>query len=225
LAEAKPSANGRPRTNRNADLRARLASLPATAGASGWSSARCPAHDDQNPSMGFAIFTDDSVSLKCHAGCNTGEILQALGNFAKRDLFPPRLNGRQIVAAYDYTDERGKLLFQAVRFEPKDFRQRRPDGKGGWVWNLDSVRRVPYRLPKVVAAVKQRIRLRVVEGEKDADRFAEVGLCATTNPGGAGKWKGEYNEFLKGAHVAAIPGLHRRRDATEGAVPRPGAVR
>jgi len=51
LAEAKPSANGRPRTNRNAELRARLASLPATAGASGWSGARCPAHDDQNPSM------------------------------------------------------------------------------------------------------------------------------------------------------------------------------
>ena len=33
--------------------------------------------------------------------------------------------GRQ-VAAYSYVDERGELVFQVVRFDPKDFRQRRP---------------------------------------------------------------------------------------------------
>jgi putative DNA primase/helicase len=33
------------------------------------------------------------------------------------------------VAAYDYHDENGKLLYQVVRFEPKDFRQRRPNGE------------------------------------------------------------------------------------------------
>src|SRR5262245_43639267 len=32
----------------------------------------------------------------------------------------------KIVATYDYGDETGKLLFQVVRFDPKDFRQRRP---------------------------------------------------------------------------------------------------
>src|SRR5262245_56050796 len=37
----------------------------------------------------------------------------------------------EIVATYDYTDEMGKLLFQAVRYQPKDFAQRQPDGNGG----------------------------------------------------------------------------------------------
>ncbi len=41
-------------------------------------------------------------------------------------------NGKpHIVATYDYRDERGTLLYQSVRYEPKDFRQRRPSGKSG----------------------------------------------------------------------------------------------
>jgi hypothetical protein len=50
---------------------------------------------------------------------------------------------RREVAAYDYTAEGGGLLYQAVRMEPKDFRCRRPDGHGGWIWNLAGVRVVP----------------------------------------------------------------------------------
>ncbi|MHC4461852.1 MAG: hypothetical protein ACYS30_10525 [Planctomycetota bacterium] len=38
----------------------------------------------------------------------------------------------KIIATYGYKDESGQLLYKVVRFEPKDFRQRRPDGKGGW---------------------------------------------------------------------------------------------
>jgi hypothetical protein len=41
-----------------------------------------------------------------------------------------------IVATYDYRDERGELLFQVCRLEPKDFRQRRPNGSGGWEWKV-----------------------------------------------------------------------------------------
>jgi hypothetical protein len=50
----------------------------------------------------------------------------------------------RIVKTYGYCDENGTLLFQVVRFEPKGFRQRRPDGRGGWIWNLQDTRRVPY---------------------------------------------------------------------------------
>ena len=53
---------------------------------------------------------------------------------------------RRIVATYDYRDEAGELVFQVVRYEPKDFRQRRPDGQGGWTWQVKGVRQVPYRL-------------------------------------------------------------------------------
>ncbi len=61
---------------------------------------------------------------------------------------------RKIVAEYDYVDEGGKTLFQVVRFDPKDFRQRRrdPTAKDGWVWSVRGVRPVPYRLPELLEA-------------------------------------------------------------------------
>ncbi len=43
----------------------------------------------------------------------------------------------KLVATHDFVDESGKLLYQEVRFEPKDFKLRRPDGEGGWVWHLE----------------------------------------------------------------------------------------
>ena len=42
-------------------------------------------------------------------------------------------NGKAIAAIYDYSDATGRLVFQVVRFDPKDFRQRRPNGNGGWL--------------------------------------------------------------------------------------------
>ena len=63
-------------------------------------------------------------------------------------LATPQVVGRpqpRIVKTYGYCDENGTLLFQVVRFEPKGFRQRRPDGYGGWIWKLQDTRRVPYR--------------------------------------------------------------------------------
>ena len=83
-------------------------------------------------------------------------------------------NGRansqhKIVASYDYTDEFGTLLFQVVRLAPKTFRQRRPDGKGGWIWNLEGVTRVLYRLPDLMEALALERRVFVVEGEKDVE--------------------------------------------------------
>ncbi len=108
---------------------------------------------------------------------------------------------RKIVAEYNYADENGTLLFQCVRYEPKDFKQRRPDGKGGWVWNLDGVRLVLYRLPEVVKASE----VWIVEGEKDCDTLAALGLCVTCNPLGAEKWRDEYNEALRGKSVVIVP--------------------
>jgi len=110
---------------------------------------------------------------------------------------------RRIAATYDYTDELGVLLYQVVRYEPKGFRQRRPDPArpGDWLWNMDGVRRVLYRLPEVNAALKRGEPLYITEGEKDADA---LGLCATTSPGGAGKWRDEYAESLRGAEVVVV---------------------
>jgi hypothetical protein len=51
----------------------------------------------------------------------------------------------KLVATYPYVERDGTLLYQVLRLEPKSFRQRRPDGNGGWIWKLDDVRRVLYR--------------------------------------------------------------------------------
>ena len=104
---------------------------------------------------------------------------------------PSRNEGkRRIAATYDYTDENGELLFQAVRYEPKGFNQRRPDGKDSWKWSLKGVKRVLYRLPELMSADPAKP-VFVVEGEKDADNLIQLGLVATTNPMGAGKWSPE----------------------------------
>src|SRR5262249_39910821 len=109
----------------------------------------------------------------------------------------------RIVATYDYTDERGELLFQVVRFDPKDFRQRRPNGRG-WFWSLDDTRRVLYRLRDLRAAIDFDEVIYIAEGEKDVDALRAKELVATCNPGGAGKWRAEYSESLRGADVVII---------------------
>ncbi len=107
------------------------------------------------------------------------------------------------MAEYDYTDEDGLLLYQTVRFDPKDFKQRRPDGKNGWVWNIKGVRPVLYRLPELLKHNTETIF--VCEGEKDVNALEELGLLATCNPMGAGKWRDEYAEALHGRRVVVIP--------------------
>jgi len=121
-------------------------------------------------------------------------------------------NGKpQIVATYDYLDEDGELAYQAVRLEPgpdgapKTFRQRRPDGKGGWIWNLQKTRLVLYRLPELLDSAIDGRAAFLVEGEKDVETLRSIGLCATTNAMGAGKWRPEYSEVLQGRDVFILP--------------------
>src|SRR5262249_3253029 len=107
----------------------------------------------------------------------------------------PTAGIKRVVATYDHIDpETGKLLFQCVRYEPKNFKQRRPDPQwpGEWIWNLDGVRRVLYRALEVEAAKVFNKTVQVVEGEKDCEELVKHGLVATCNPCGAGKWLPEY---------------------------------
>ena len=102
-----------------------------------------------------------------------------------------------IVATYDYTDENGLLLFQVTRhFPPKDFRQRKPDGNGGWIWSVKGVRRVPYCLPRVIEAIGKQQTIYICEGEKDCNNLISRGLTATTNPGGASKGESKWQDAL-----------------------------
>lgn len=108
-----------------------------------------------------------------------------------------------VVAAYDYFDADGVLQFQVCRLDPKDFRQRRPDGKGGWSWSIKGVQPVPYRLPQLLAQPDAPVF--IVEGEKDADNLAALGIVATCNAGGANKWRTELTPYFKGRDVVILP--------------------
>ncbi len=97
----------------------------------------------------------------------------------------------RIVAEYSYQDANRKELFQVVRMEPKDFRQRHRVG-GEWVWNVKGITIVPYRLPKVLASQT----VWIVEGEKDVETLERLGIVATCNAGGAGKWQAEWSSLF-----------------------------
>jgi putative DNA primase/helicase len=117
---------------------------------------------------------------------------------------PKQKKQKKIIATYDYAGPDGGLLYQVVRYEPKDFRQRHPDGSGGWLWKMNGVQRVLYRLPDV-AALEPDSRVYLVEGEKGADALVALGLSATCSPMGANKWRDEYASFLRDLDVVVLP--------------------
>ena len=110
----------------------------------------------------------------------------------------------RIAAIYDYTDSDGTLLYQSVRYEPKSFRQRRPDGKGGWIWNLQGVERTLYHLRTLNEAKEKGKPVVIAEGEKDVHTFESLGYVATTS-GSANTWKREFAEHFRGMSVVLSP--------------------
>jgi putative DNA primase/helicase len=206
----------------------------------------CPAHPDKNQSLSIREL-DGRILLHCFAGCAVEAICAALG-LSVRDLFTqngnhgsknldsewgkPWPDGGPLgkpVAVYDYCDEASTLLFQVGRFErikngerEKTFRQRQPGRGGRWNSNIEGVRRVLYHLPDVLKAKS----VVIVEGEKDCETARKMGLVATCNAGGAGKWRDEYSEILRGKRVvkiadADVPG---RKDAEQIAASLAGKV-
>jgi hypothetical protein len=173
----------------------------------GWE-AFCPAHEDtKRKSLSVGTGRDGRILVTCHKACTLEQICAAV-RITVRDLFPdkepmprraPAERGR-LVTTYDYVDEHHVLLYQVCRFEPKDFRPRRPDGQGGWTWSLGDVRRILYRYPDLV----EHARVYLVEGEKDADALVALGLPATTSHGGVKGWRPEYVEQLRAIAVYEV---------------------
>jgi hypothetical protein len=171
----------------------------------------CPAHDDHDPSLDVSEADDGRPLAICRShGCSFDDICGAIGRPPHE--FGPRADSAEwtprgpAVAVYDYTDEAGRLLFQVLRTADKQFSQRAPDpgAKRGWRWKLSGVRRVLYRLPEVLAAVAADEAVYVCEGEKDVESLRRLGVTATCNPGGVGKWRAEYADALVGAEVVVI---------------------
>lgn len=170
------------------------------------SMARCPHHADGSASLSISAGKEATLVF-CQAGCATADVLADVDlkfSDLKYEASRPKEQGRRQVATYPYVDENGDLLYEVVRYEPKDFRQRKPDGKGGWEWKLNGTRRVLFELPDVLAAIEAGLPVYVVEGEKDVRAAQRAGQVATCNVGGAGKWNPAYTAFLRGAHVRIV---------------------
>lgn len=177
----------------------------------------CPAHDDQNPSLSIKE-TDGKILLHCFAGCSPAMVCSAIG-FNVSDLFLKKPE-HQLITKYHYKDEQRNILFTKVRQEPglngqiKSFYWERIDADGNFVRNLNGCRKVLYRLPELLDAIEKKQTIFLVEGEKDADRLAQLELSATTTQTSL-FWHKEFTEILREADVAILydmdkTGLDRR---------------
>ena len=164
----------------------------------------CPCHDDKRQSLSIAE-KDGQFLACCHAGCSFESIIKEL------DL-PPQKKAEPIIPVitdtYDYKDALTGEPYQVVRYYPKDFKQRRPDGKGGWVWNKDGITPNLYMRDflEIHVAEHPEKPIFIVEGEKDVLSLMKVGQVATSISGGAStKWHPSLMPIFEGAKVVIIP--------------------
>jgi hypothetical protein len=154
----------------------------------------CPWHADHNPSLEAY---PEGKKYYCHGCKKSGKFYDpCLESKVKKHL------GETPESIFYYNNEKNEPVFQVLRYFPKDFsvRRRNPDYRDGdgesklWIWKLGNVNPILYRLPELIKGSDP---VFIPEGEKHVDALREIGFTATCNPFGAGKWKDEYNEFLK----------------------------
>lgn len=133
-----------------------------------------------------------------------GQILKSLGTDKPASKWVPPQKKEEpapekavIEKIYQYHNAAGEEVFQVVRLKPKSFRQRHKDDSGNWVWTMDGVERVLYRLPEILKTDT----IAYAEGERDSETLTSLGFCGTTSVGGAGKWLDGYTESLAGKNV------------------------
>jgi len=102
---------------------------------------------------------------------------------------------------YTYLSADGTPFMEVSRYDKpngeKRYHPKRSDGKK--VAGMKD--HIPYNLPEVIKADL----VFVPEGEKCCDALKELGLTATTNPGGAGLWQDNLNQYFKDKDVIVLP--------------------
>lgn len=171
----------------------------------------CPFHSDNDPSLSVNIKTGLFKCFGCKESGDVFHFYQKTSGFDFKtalermaDDLGIKKNGKglgSILNTYTYQDIEGNTVFEVVRFENKEIRLRRPDGNGGWIWNIRGLSPLPYNLQGIESAKT----VFICEGEKDANTLIDLGLTATTNSNGAGNWKRELNPFFQGKDVVLLP--------------------
>jgi len=197
---------------------------------SGWATALCCFHNDTDPSLNINFFRQGA--WKCHGCSESGDLFsfhmkkynvdfkETLNYFCQFLGIDPA-NVKPVAVkkkskpkkkkplgepskVYQYIDLTGKVRIETCRYDnPKDFRQRRPHPtkSNEYLWNLKDVEHIPYNLKAVVEAET----VDIVEGERDCDRLSQIGLTATTNALGAGKWFDSMTPYFKDKVVRIFP--------------------
>ena len=169
----------------------------------------CPTGNHYNGDVKPSLSVDyraGKVVLYCHLGCETRDILDAL-DLKWDDMFDEALT-RPEPTFYRYLSPDGEVLFAKLKYFPKRFSIKHPNGNGWEDGIPKETPRVLYNLPAVLQAAGNRETIYLVEGEKDADRLISLGFTATCNFEGAGvgkpKWHQDYTDSLKGASCVII---------------------
>lgn len=125
----------------------------------------------------------------------------------------------RLTSTFDYRDRDGNVAYQVCRYDwdvpietnpkgrEKTFVQRRPDPskRDGWAYKMDGVAWLPYRLPELIEDIAAGDTIFIVEGEKKVDMLRKLGVPATCNHGGAGKFPEELAQWFAGARVVILP--------------------
>jgi hypothetical protein len=192
----------------------------------------CPAHEDRNASLSLAEGKDGRALIKCHAGCATESVVEALG-LSMRDLMPPvpEQNGKarsrgtgkrtgvrsypSVELAVDAAMRSAKARYvtkwcyhdadeEPVLFVVRgDPKTYRPVSSCPDGWRVGD----PKGLLPVycLPSLGRSSRIVVVEGEKCADTVNELGFVATTSAHGARSAAKSDWSPLAGKHVTIIP--------------------
>jgi len=192
----------------------------------------CPLHDDQHGSLSISE-KNGKILVHCQAGCDQEKVWDSIKAVLPNTPKPERGSSRTIDKIYSYHDVDGRLVFEKIRYKPKAFSVRRPDGNGGYIYDLKGIdTTIIYRLPEVYEAIKasnticlhkdqtdhlsdRGFRLvsepiYIPEGEKDCESLAASGLLATCNIFGASqdgkkpKWTDGHTVWLKNAQNVVI---------------------
>lgn len=124
----------------------------------------------------------------------------------------------ELTKTYDYCDENGNVVYQVARYDwtvpveqnpkghEKTFVQRRPDTskKNGWSYEVKGTTQLPYRLKELLEDIADGAEIFIVEGEKKVDMLRDLGVPATCNSGGAGKFPEEIVPWFTGARVTIL---------------------
>jgi hypothetical protein len=173
-----------------------------------------PGHSTRDRSLSVALSDNDPAGYVVHSFAGDDPIV--CKDYVREKLGLPQWqpgNGKgnghdhdPVVASYVYRSADGKPYLRVQRTAAKRFWQQQSNGDGtGWQKGAPKGARIPYRLPELLAADPD-TPIYFVEGEKDADRLASLGLVATTTSGGSnGRWTPELNGHFAGRTVYIIP--------------------